>query len=220
MEGVTPLDDAKILAGMDALAARDPDIATMRARIGDPQHRMRPPGFATLLQIMTAQQISTHAAAAIWRRLEVAAGDVPDEHWIAAQSVDQLRACGVGFRKITHAQGLAAAALDGRLRFDRHHGSPDEEVAAEIMALSGFGRWSADIYLLFALGRADAFPADDLAVQVAYQRLRGLAHRPTAKALRPMVEDWAPWRGVGALFLWHLYGAATLADSPSADSRT
>ncbi len=198
---------------MDVLAARDPQLAALRERIGDPPPRILPPGFATLLQIMTAQQISVRAAAAIWRRLEQAAGAPPDHHWIAGQTVEALRACGVGFRKITHAQGLAAAVMDGRLGLDRHHAASDEEVAAEIIALNGFGRWSADIYLLFALGRADVFPADDLAVQVGYQRLRGLDRRPTPKALRPMVEHWAPWRGVGAMFLWHYYGSTTLDGS-------
>ena len=206
------LDEVRIRQGMDDLAARDPELAALRARIGDPPPRMRPPGFATLLQIMTAQQISTHAAASIWRRLEEAAGKALDHHWVARQTVDALRACGVGYRKIEHAQGLAAAVLAGTLGLDRHQTASDEEVSAEIMALRGFGRWSADIYLLFSLGRADVFPADDLAVQVAYQRLRGLAARPSAKLLRPMVENWAPWRGVGALFLWHYYGSTTLEE--------
>ena len=195
---------------MDELSAGDPDLAAARALIGDPPPRIYPPGFATLLQIMTAQQISVPAAAVIWRRLEAAAGGMPDQHWMASQTVEALRACGVGFRKIVHAQGLAAAAIDGRLALDRHMEASDEAVAAEIIALAGFGRWSADIYLLFALGRADVFPADDLAVQVGYQRLRRLDHRPKARQLRAMVEDWAPWRGVGAMFLWHLYGSATL----------
>lgn len=206
------LDEARIRIGMDALAASDTDVAELRGRIGDPPPRIYPRGFATLLQIMTAQQISTHAAAAIWRRIEAAAGATPDHHWISQQTVEALRACGVGFRKIEHAQGLAAAVHGGTLRLDDHHAASDQEVAAEIMALRGFGRWSADIYLLFALGRADVFPADDLAVQVGYQRLRGLEKRPAAKKLRSMVEDWAPWRGVGAMFLWHYYGSTTLEE--------
>ena len=141
------LDEARIRIGMDALAASDTDVAELRGRIGDPPPRIYPRGFATLLQIMTAQQISTHAAAAIWRRIEAAAGATPDHHWISQQTVEALRACGVGFRKIEHAQGLAAAVHGGTLRLDDHHAASDQEVAAEIMALRGFGRWSADIYL-------------------------------------------------------------------------
>ncbi|WP_205625075.1 DNA-3-methyladenine glycosylase family protein [Geminicoccus roseus] len=204
------VDEEKIRRGMQELAARDPQVAALRARIGDPPPRIQPPGFATLLQIMTAQQISTKAAAAIWRRLEEAAGERPDHHWLAAQTVETLRACGMGRRKIDHARAMAAAVLDGALDLDGHDLASEAEIIAQIVAVPGFGRWSADIYLLFALGRVDVFPADDLAMQIAYQRLRGLEARPSAKALRAMVADWAPWRGVGALFLWHYYGATTL----------
>ena len=195
---------------MDVLAVRDPDIARLRGQIGDPPTRLRPPGFATLLQIMTAQQISTKAAAAIWRRLEEAAGKTPDHHWLSAQTVDALRACGVGFRKIEHARALAAAVLGRTLDLDNHEAASDEAIIAEIEALPGFGRWSAEIYLLFALGRADVFPAGDLAMQIAFQKMRGLTIRPTAMAFRTMVVEWSPWRGVGAMFLWHYYQATPL----------
>lgn len=214
MDGVVPLDEARIRQGMDVLASIDPQVAALRTRIGDPPPRIRTPGFATLLQIMTAQQISTKAAAAIWRRLEEAAGATPDHRWLAEQSVEALRACGVGYRKIGHARGLAAAVHAGTLDLDGHAFATDAEITAQILALPGFGPWSAEIYLLFALGRADIFPAGDLAMQIAFQRLRGLERRPTARALRAMVQDWAPWRGVGAMFLWHYYGAATLDGVP------
>ncbi len=210
MGHVVPLDEGRIRLGMQELAERDPQLAALRERIGDPPPRIRPPGFATLLQIMTAQQISTKAAAAIWGRLEAAAGAQPDHRWLAEQTVESLRLCGMGFRKIEHAKGLAAAVQTGALALDRHHLASEEEIIAEIVALPGFGRWSADIYLLFALGRVDVFPADDLAMQIGFQRLRGLEVRPKAKELRGMVADWAPWRGVGAMFLWHYYGATTL----------
>ncbi|HWL68786.1 MAG TPA: hypothetical protein VNS22_10430 [Geminicoccus sp.] len=213
MMGFNPLDEARIRLGMDELAGRDPQVAALRARIGDPPPRIRPPGFATLLQIMTAQQISVRAAAAIWRRLEAAAGTTPDHAWLAEQTVETLRACGMGHRKIAHAQALARAVQAGTLRIDRHHVAGEAEVLAEITALPGFGRWSAEIYLLFALGRADVLPAGDLAVQVGYQRLRGLPVRPGEQELRLATEDWTPWRGVGALFLWHYYGATTLEDA-------
>ena len=204
------LDEVQIRLGMDALAARDTDVAALREQIGDPPPRMRPPGFATLLQIMTAQQISTKAAAAIWKRLEDAAGQTPDHHWLDTQTVEDLRACGVGFRKIEHARGLAAAVHAKTLDLDNHAQASDEEIIRQIEALPGFGRWSAEIYLLFALERADVFPAGDLAMQIAFQRMRGLDRRPTALALRAMVADWAPWRGVGAMFLWHYYQATPL----------
>jgi DNA-3-methyladenine glycosylase II len=124
-----------------------------------------------------------------------------------------MRACGFSRPKIAYARGLATAILDGTLPLDGLAAMEEEAAIAALTALRGFGRWSAEIYLLFALNRADTFPADDLALQVGYQRLKRLAARPTAKALRTAVEPWRPHRGAAALFLWHCYGAATL-DQP------
>lgn len=176
---------------------------------------MREPGFATLLRIVVAQQLSTRAAAAIWARLEQAmAGDCRPDALLGLGEAE-LRAAGLSARKVAYARGLAAAVRDGRLPVDELARLEDAEIIAKITALPGFGRWSAEIYLLFALGRVDAFPADDLALQVGFQRLKGLERRPTGRALRDLVAPWAPWRGAGALLLWKVYGAATL-EAPAA----
>ncbi len=204
------LDGPTLARGIDRLAASDPDLAAAVARIGYPIPRMRPSGFATLLRIMVSQQLSTRSAAAIWERLAAACGEAVTPEAFAALDDAACRAIGLSGRKIDYGRGLAAALLDGRLDLDRLAGMPGEEAVAALCALKGFGRWSAEIYLLFALGRADAWPADDLALQIGMQRLKGLDARPDRKRMDLLAEPWRPLRGCGAIFLWHFYGAATL----------
>lgn len=213
-----PLERERLAGALAALAARDRDVARVLDRLGPPEPRIREPGFATLLRIVVAQQLSTRAAAAIWARLEGAvAGEVRPETFLALDAA-RLRAVGLSARKIVYGRGLAEAVLDGRLPVEDLARLEDEEVIARIVALAGFGRWSAEIYLLFALGRVDAFPADDLALQAGFQRLKGLDRRPGGRQLRALVGPWAPWRGAGALLLWRVHGAATL-DRPAREPR-
>jgi DNA-3-methyladenine glycosylase II len=149
----------------------------------------------------------------VLRKLELALeGALTPERFL---TLDDARLRGIGFsgRKAAYVRGLAAALVTGELDVAGLARLDEEEAIAVVTRLKGFGRWSAEIYLLFALGRPDAFPADDLAVQVAYRRLKRLDARPTAKELRALVEPWRPFRGAGANFLWHYYGAATL-DEP------
>lgn len=211
---IAPLTGARLRQAVDALAALDPDVATALRRIGYPPARERAPGFPTLVRIVAAQQVSTASAASIWRRLEAAlGGEVTPERLLAAGE-PVLRAAGFSGRKAAYTLGLAEAVTAGRLDLHAVHGLDDEGAIAAITALKGFGRWSAEIYLLFALGRADAFPAGDLAVQIAFQRLKGLPARPGDPELRRLAAPWSPWRGAGAVFLWHYYGAATLDGPP------
>ena len=115
---------------------------------------------------------------------------------------------------MAYGRGLAAAVADGRLDLPALAHGAEEAAIAAISALHGFGRWSAEIYLLFALGRTDVFPADDLALQVGMQRLKRLEARPTRALMADLAAPWRPLRGCGAIFLWHYYGAATLDDRP------
>ncbi len=193
-----------------ALAACDPDVARAIERVGLPAPRSRAPGFATLLRIITAQQLSTRAAAAIQGRLEAALADQIEPEAYLALDDTVLRACGLSARKIVFGRALAEALASGRLDLDGLTAASDEAVIEALTALPGFGRWSAEIYLLFALDRLDVLPADDLALQVGFQRLKRLDERPKAKAFRAATESWAPWRGAGSILLWHFYGAATL----------
>lgn len=209
-----PRDAAgRLESALEHLAEDDREVRLAIARIGYPAPRVRPPGFATLLRIIVAQQVSTKAAAAIQGRLDAAMGERVEPGILLDLPVERLRACGLSGRKAAYARALAAAIVEGRLVLEALHAAPDEEVVRALTALPGFGRWSAEIYLLFALGREDVLPADDLALQVAYQRLKKLDGRPNAKALRALASPWSPWRGAASVFLWHYYGAATLDDT-------
>jgi DNA-3-methyladenine glycosylase II len=207
------LDGPTLAQAIDRLAELDADIAAARERIGYPLPRLRPPGFATLLRIMVAQQVSTYAAAAIWGRLEEACLPVVTAERFLALDDAALRAIGLSQRKMEYGRGLAEAVAGGTLDLASLAEHEEESAIAAISALRGFGRWSAEIYLLFALGRSDSFPGDDLAVQIGMQRLKGLAERPGRRLMDTLAEPWRPYRGCGALFLWHVYGAATLDDA-------
>jgi DNA-3-methyladenine glycosylase II len=212
-----PLCEAALTEGVDALAAIDRNVARALERVGYPAPRQREPGFATLLRIMVAQQLSTRSAAAIWARVEEACLPLVTAERFLALGDEAFNAIGFSRQKMAYGRSLAEAVASGALNLDALATVPEEEAIAAISALRGFGRWSAEIYLLFALGRADAFPADDLGLQIGMQRLKGLAARPNRKALDQLAEPWRPWRGCGAIFLWHYYGAATLdAARPSA----
>jgi DNA-3-methyladenine glycosylase II len=213
MTAVRPLDSARLRAAIDELAALDGDIAAAWRRIGYPAPRVREPGFATLLRIVVAQQLSTRAAAAIWGRLEAALGGSVTPESFAALGEPELRTVGFSLRKALYARELAAAMSGGALETTTLASLDDDAIVAQIAALRGFGRWSGEVYGLFALGREDCFPADDLALQVAAMRLKGLPSRPSGRRLRELAEPWRPWRGAAALFLWHYYGAATLDEA-------
>ncbi len=210
---ITPFDALRVKADLDRLAEVDPDVRQALARIGYPAPRIRDPGFSTLLRIVTAQQLSTRSAAAIWGRLEASLGGTVTADGFLSLDEASLRATGFSLRKAEYGRALARAIQDGSLPVDRFHELEDDAIVEALTAMKGFGRWSAEIYLLFALGRVDIFPADDLALQIAYQRLKKLEARPTGKALRLQLEPWRPWRGAAALFLWHYYGAATLDEA-------
>lgn len=208
-----PLDADRLRAMLDTLAAGDPDLRRALARVGYPASRQRDPGFATLLRIILAQQVSTASAAAIWRKLEAALqGEITPARLLALDDA-ALRAAGFSARKVEYARGLCAVVTTGTLDIAGLALLEEEAAIGTLVALRGFGRWSAEIYLLFALGRADVFPADDLAIQIAIQRLRGLAARPGGKLARELAEPWRPYRGAAAVFLWHYYGAATLDEA-------
>lgn len=205
-----PLDDRGLKAGVDRLAAIDQDVARALTQVGYPACRVRDPGFPTLLQIMTSQQLSTKSAAAIWGRLRIALDPSPTAERFLALSEEDLRAVGLSRQKIVYGRCLAEACTCQSLDLEGLHALPEEDAIAAISAIKGFGRWSAEIYLLFALGRADVFPLDDLGLQMGMQKLKCLDTRPNRKALEALIAPWRPDRGAGALFLWHVYGAATL----------
>jgi len=204
-EGELGLTKEQLHSALDALAIREPAIAASLTRIGYPEPRIREPGYETLLRTIVGQQVSVAAAASIWRKLEAAVGkDIAPDALLNAPD-ESLRAAGLSRQKASYARSLAEEVSAGRLNLD---GLPqdDEEAIHALTQVKGIGRWSADIYLLFAEGRPDIWPAGDLAVQAALGRLKGLAERPSEKLTRTLAEDWRPHRGAAAIFLWHHYG--------------
>jgi len=197
--GISAEDLAKSLK---ALGKIEPAFAAALKRVGLPEPRIGERGYVTLLRAIVGQQVSVKAAAAIWARVEAATGGAGDPANMARTSDEDLRAAGLSRQKIAYAKSLAEEVLSGRLDFD-HLPADDEEAIAHLVAVKGIGRWTAEIYLLFAEGRPDVFPAGDLAVQIEIGNIMGLDAKPTEKAVRALAEPWSPHRGAAAVFAWH-----------------
>ncbi|MGQ0663678.1 MAG: DNA-3-methyladenine glycosylase family protein [Pseudomonadota bacterium] len=189
------------------LAAADPHLARALATVGPPPPRQRPPGFASLLRIVLAQQLSTASAESLWRRLN-ASIDPLTPHTLSRRSPEGLRALGLSRQKARYALALASDVVAGRLDLDGVAALDDEAAIAAMTAVKGIGRWSAESYLLFALERPDVWPAGDLALAAAMQRLKGLERRPDPMRLKRLAEPWRPHRSAAARLLWHYYAAA------------
>ncbi|WP_077146083.1 DNA-3-methyladenine glycosylase [Sphingopyxis sp. KK2] len=198
------LGQQQLNAGIDALAAIEPGFARALGHAGYPEPRIRDRGYATLLRTIVGQQVSVAAANSIWTKLEAGFGTGCPAEVIAAADFDALRACGLSAQKQGYAKSLAQLVIDGDLAFDALP-ADDEEAIALLTRVKGIGRWSAEIYLLFAEGRPDIWPAGDLAVQEAVGRIMRLDARPSEKAIREIAEAWRPHRGAAAVFSWHCY---------------
>ena len=192
----------RLKASLDALAGVEPAIAKALAGCGYPEPRIRPRGHETLLRAIVGQQVSIKAAASILERVESATGGIEDPANVARTSDEALRAAGLSRQKIAYLRSLGEDVLSGRLDFDALP-EDDEEAIAALTHVKGIGRWTAEVYLLFAEGRADIFPAGDLAVQIEVGRILGLPDRPTEKKVRELAEPWRPHRGAAAIFAWH-----------------
>ena len=192
----------KLKASLDALAEREPRIAQALARAGYPEPRISEPGYQTLLRAIVGQQVSVASAASLWAKLSAAVGDPPDPAVLLAASDETLRSAGLSRQKASYARSLAEEVVSGRLDFARLP-EDDEEAIAELVRVKGIGRWTAEVYLLFAEGRTDVWPAGDLAVQIETGRIMGLEDKPTEQRVRELAEAWRPHRGAFAVFAWH-----------------
>jgi DNA-3-methyladenine glycosylase II len=196
----------QIAAARTWLAAADPALARAHAAVPEFPWRIRPGGFAGLLQMIVEQQVSTAAAAAIWRRFEAGLGEVtPDT--VAAADEATLRGLGLSLQKARYAHAMAEASRRGHPDFAGLPGLADAEAIAELVALKGVGLWTAELYLLFCEGRMDVFPAGDLALQEALRVADGAEARLKEKAFYARAEGWRPFRGVAAHLLWRYYAA-------------
>lgn len=191
-----------VAEGAAWLARQDALLAEAIALTGPLPLRRRADGFEALLSAIVSQQVSVASANAIWTRLQAAGLTEPQA--MAAASDEDLRACGLSRQKVRYGRALAQAGID----FNALRDLPDEEVIATLVAVPGIGRWTAEIYAMFALGRADVFAPADLALQEAARLLYGLKTRPSEKDLRAMAAAWSPWRAVAARVLWAYYHVA------------
>ena len=191
-----------VAEGARWLARAEPRFARALERTGPLPLRRRRDGFAALLDAIVSQQVSVAAADAIWGRMKAARLTGPRK--IARASDEELRACGLSRQKIRYARALASSGI----RYRALRELPDEQVIATLTEVPGIGRWTAEIYAMFSLGRADVFAPGDLALQEAARVLFERDERPGEKELRAMAEDWSPWRGVAARLLWAYYRVA------------
>lgn len=173
---------------------------------GMPPLRVTEPGFEGLSRIVVGQQLSVASAGAIWGRCAKKVIPFTPEKLLRTRETT-LRAAGLSAGKVRTLKAAARAAMSGDLMLVPEPETTDEEVVERLVAVTGIGPWTADIYLMFALGRPDAFAPGDLALQIAAQMGFGLEDRPTPDELIELVESWRPWRGVGARLLWHYYAA-------------
>lgn len=195
--------------GLDSVAKIEPRFAAALERTGYPEPRIRPRGYGTLMRTIVGQQVSVAAAASMWRKFEAHLGpELPPEK-VLESDFDTLRACGLSKQKQGYMRSLCELVVGGELDFDSLP-QDDEEAIAQLTQIKGIGRWSAEIYLLFAEGRGDIWPAGDLAVQAGLHKLLGLDERPSEKLTREMAEAWRPHRGATAIFTWHCYNNPAL----------
>ncbi|MEL6582838.1 MAG: DNA-3-methyladenine glycosylase 2 family protein [Pseudomonadota bacterium] len=196
------VSDACVAEGAAWLAAREPRFAKALAQTGPLPLRRREGGFARLLSAIVSQQVSVAAAEGIWKRLEAAEATSIDG--VLSRDAEALRALGLSRQKASYAHALAAAEID----YDALTALPNAEVIATLTEVKGIGVWTAEIYAMFSLGRADVFAPGDLALQESARLLFDLEERPKEKALRTLAEEWSPWRAVAARLLWAYYHVA------------
>lgn len=203
-----PADDAELDRMLDALGAADPDLARARAASGALPDRTRPATLASLTKIVVQQQVSLASADAIWGRFEAAVlqGGAPfTADAVLALGEAEMRAAGLSRPKAAYCRNLAAAVADGDLDLAGLARLDDEAALEALTRIKGIGRWTAEIFMMFAHGRVDLWPAHDVALQVAVQQLKALEERPSWRRMDTIAEPWRPWRGVAARLLWRYY---------------
>lgn len=198
------LDEEMLRRAAAELAERDPDFARTFERLGPPPLWDREPGFPTLVHIILEQQVSLASARAAFDKLQAAVAPLEPAAFLTLDDA-VLKAIGFSGQKGRYCRELAKAVLDGSLDLDRLPSLSDDDVHAHLTRVVGIGRWTADIYLLMALGRPDIWPRGDLALHRGLRDLKDLGHAPSADEFEASGEAWRPWRSVAARMLWHHY---------------
>jgi DNA-3-methyladenine glycosylase II len=201
---VHTLDESMLAQGVQELIGVDPDLATIYDRLGMPPLWAREPGFPTLVHIILEQQVSLASARAAFDKLCAEVNPLTPAGLLTLDD-ETLRRMGFSRQKSNYVRHLAHAIVSGAFDVDGLATQPDDHVRGQLVTLKGIGPWSAEVYLLMALCRADAWPAGDLGLQVAAQHIKQLPARPDTGRLNELAEQWRPWRAVAARLLWHHY---------------
>lgn len=195
---------------LDIVCQQDKAIAAAIEKVGYPKERRNACGYPTLLRVISGQQLSVKAASTIHGRVEALMNGVIEPKVFMALDDEALRGAGLSWQKISYGRSLSTAVLEKTLPIDTLHEMDDEAAIDAICKVKGLGRWSAEMYMMFSLGRADIWPVDDLAVRVGIGRIKGEVERPTPKVVEAWGEAWRPYRSVIALLSWHYYSNAPL----------
>ncbi len=199
-----PIDEVTLGHAVLGLCAQDADLAAVVDRHGPPPLWARPPGFETLVRIILEQQVSLASGLAAYARLEEATASVTPGV-LAAMEPAALERAGVTRQKSRYLRGLAATIVAGDLDLESLSGLDDHDARHTLCRIPGIGPWTADVYLLMALGRPDVWPATDIALVTSMRDVKGLAGRPGSREMERLAEPWRPWRAVAARILWHAY---------------
>ena len=200
----------RFTAHLNAAAEQDTRLREILDRHGYPEPRQRSNSFETMLRIIVSQQLSTRVASVIWDRLATLCAPEVAPQTILSLEPEALRSCGLSRQKVDYTRALAERIHSGTLNPGSREDMPLEQALDELTRIRGYGRWSAEIYAMFALGHADVFPAGDLALQIAIQRLESMQEKPSEKQARVIAQRWSPYQSAVAVLMWHYYGAATL----------
>lgn len=198
------LNHHTLALGVEELMQQDPDLARIVSLCGQPPLWEREEGFITLIHIILEQQVSLASAKAALEKLKTAVKPLVPEGFLKL-SDEELKAMGFSRQKTRYGRELAMAIIEGRLDLDGLENLDDQRARDELMKIKGIGPWSADIYLLMALGRPDIWPKGDLALETAYQRLKHLPQKPDPDEMKRISQCWKPLRAVAARLLWHFY---------------
>ena len=195
---------ASLSAATGEVAARDPVLADLVARVGPIEHRRRDPDgpFGALVRAIVFQQLAGRAAQAIYGRVRAAVGETLTAETLSAVSDADLRTAGLSRNKLASLRDLSARVLDGSLVLTRTSSRSDDELIAALVTVRGIGRWTAEMYLMFQLRRLDVWPVDDLGVRQGYALAWGVDPPPSAKELAPLGEPFRPYRSIVARYCW------------------
>lgn len=204
---IKTLDEENLITACEELSKNDSDLAFIFRTFGEPPMWKREANFATLVLIILEQQVSVASAKACFDKLCKTIETVSPADFLKLNDAE-LKSVGFSRQKISYVRGLAEAALDGKLDLTTLETLPDDRVKHELKKLKGIGDWTSDIYLLMALQRPDVMPKGDLALHIAWQKLKNLEHRPNSNEFVKLAEKWKPLRAVAARLLWHFYLSA------------